>query len=146
MPASESRLEHDCDVGRKRHEVEVRAEPDDEPAEPPCELRRIVPSGTSEVAGSSGSRPAVASSSSAASAGERAIGPGWSRDLASGQARAPLMRPYVGLSPTTPQNAAGTRIEPPVSLPRASGTSSIATTTADPPLEPPDTRSRIHGL
>jgi hypothetical protein len=45
-----------------------------------------------------------------------------------------------------PQNAAGARIEPPVSLPSVSGSSSAASTTADPPLEPPDTRSRAHGL
>ena len=28
-------------------------------------------------------------------------------------------RPYVGLTPTTPQKAAGSRTEPPVSVPRA---------------------------
>jgi hypothetical protein len=41
----------------------------------------------------------------------RAIGPGWSSDLASGQAPAALIRPYVGFRPTTPQKAAGTRID-----------------------------------
>ena len=45
-----------------------------------------------------------------------------------------------------PQNAAGTRIEPPVSLPSVSGTSPAASTTAEPPLEPPETRSSAHGL
>ena len=56
--------------------------------------------------GRPGSTPAIASSRSAASAGVLAIGPGWSRERASGHALAPLMRPYVGFRPTTPQNAA----------------------------------------
>jgi hypothetical protein len=45
-----------------------------------------------------------------------------------------------------PQNAAGTRIDPPVSLPRASGAWKLASATAEPPLEPPDTRSVSHGF
>jgi hypothetical protein len=31
--------------------------------------------------------------------------------------------PYVGFKPTIPQNAAGARIEPPVSVPSANGAS-----------------------
>ena len=65
---------------------------------------------------------------------------------ASGIAPAPLTRPNVGFSPMTPQNAAGTRIEPPVSLPSASGTSRTASEAPDPPLEPPENRSGAHGL
>src|SRR4051812_20698012 len=57
-----------------------------------------------------------------------------------------LMRPYVGLSPTTPQSAAGWRTEPPVSEPRAAGTMRAATATAEPPDEPPGTRVGSHGL
>jgi hypothetical protein len=49
-------------------------------------------------------------------------------------------RPYVGLSPTTPQNAAGWRIDPPVSDPRAAVDIPARTETAAPPLDPPGTR------
>src|SRR5437870_12450572 len=55
-------------------------------------------------------------------------------------------RPYVGLIPTTPQNAAGVRMEPPVSDPSAMTDVPEATLAADPPLDPPGTRSRLCGL
>ena len=55
-------------------------------------------------------------------------------------------RPYVGLSPVTPQSAAGCRTDPPVSVPKAAGTSLAATAAADPPLDPPGTRPRSQGL
>ena len=42
--------------------------------------------------------------------------------------------------------AAGCRIEPPVSLPSASGAIRAATAAALPPLEPPGMRSRSHGF
>ena len=48
--------------------------------------------------------------------------------------------------PTTPQKAAGWRMEPPVSLPREKGASRAATQAALPPEEPPGTRSRPRGL
>src|SRR5690606_17502038 len=57
-----------------------------------------------------------------------------------------LTRPYVGLSPTTPQNAAGCRTEPPVSLPRAMETYPAATAAAEPPELPPVTRVRSCGF
>ena len=126
--------------------MQVGTYPDDEAGRAAASSPRRSPSATSSVAGSAGSTPATASSSSAASAGVRAIGPGWSRERASGHAPAPLIRPYVGFRPTTPQNAAGIRIEPPVSLPSVRGSSSAASTTADPPLEPPETRSVAQGL
>ena len=47
---------------------------------------------------------------------------------------------------TTPQKAAGCLMEPPVSLPRANGTSCAATAAALPPLLPPGTRSGLQGL
>jgi hypothetical protein len=50
------------------------------------------------------------------------------------------------LSPTTPQNAAGWRTEPPVSVPIAAAASSPATAAAEPPDEPPGTRARSQGL
>jgi len=45
-----------------------------------------------------------------------------------------------------PQNAAGWRIEPPVSEPSAAIHSSAATAAADPPEEPPGTQSTFQGL
>ncbi len=47
------------------------------------------------------------------------------------------MRPRLGLSPTMLLRPAGTRPEPAVSVPSASGTSPAATATAEPELEPP---------
>jgi hypothetical protein len=48
--------------------------------------------------------------------------------------------PVLGFRPTTPQNAAGCRTEPPVSEPSAIGTRPAATAAAEPPEEPPGTR------
>ena len=45
-----------------------------------------------------------------------------------------------------PQNAAGWRIEPPVSEPSAAGASRAATAAAEPPLDPPGTRAGSQGL
>ena len=50
----------------------------------------------------------------------------------------------MGLSPTTPQNAAGCRTEPPVSEPSPHTASPAATAAAEPPLEPPGTRVVSH--
>src|SRR3984957_5331171 len=46
-------------------------------------------------------------------------------------------RPMEGRKPTTLQNAAGLRSEPPVSEPSATGTSPQASATAAPPDDPP---------
>src|SRR2546423_15211457 len=48
--------------------------------------------------------------------------------------------------PTTPHSDAGWRIDPPVSLPRASGAKPAATAAALPPLDPPGTRVVSCGL
>ena len=48
--------------------------------------------------------------------------------------------------PATPQNEAGIRIEPPPSVPIASGTSPAATAAAEPPDEPPGTRPVSQGF
>src|ERR671923_1954135 len=45
-----------------------------------------------------------------------------------------------------PHSAAGWRIDPPVSVPIAHGALPAATAAALPPLEPPGTRPRSHGL
>src|SRR5207244_4611439 len=55
-------------------------------------------------------------------------------------------RPYVGFKPTQPHNAAGWRIDPPVSEPSAANASPAATTAADPPLDPPGIRVVSHGF
>ena len=52
----------------------------------------------------------------------------------------------VGFKPTTPQQAAGCRIEPPVSVPNAPGHWPEATAAAEPPDDPPGVRVRSHGL
>ena len=48
--------------------------------------------------------------------------------------------------PVTPHKEAGWRMEPPVSVPVAAGARRAATAHADPPEEPPGTRSRSQGL
>ena len=95
---------------------------------------------------SHGSWPAMTSWSRAASSTERVTGPAWSRLLA--RAMSPYLDtpPYVGLTPTVPVMAPGWRIEPPVSVPTASGASNAATAAAEPPPEPPGMRPVSHGL
>ena len=55
-------------------------------------------------------------------------------------------RPRDGRSPTTPQNDAGLRSEPPMSEPSASGTIPDASAQAAPPDEPPAERVGSTGL
>ncbi len=52
----------------------------------------------------------------------------------------------MGLTPTVPVTAAGWRIEPPVSVPMASGASNAASAAAEPPPDPPGIGSVSHGL
>ena len=54
--------------------------------------------------------------------------------------------PRLGLKPNTPQQDAGTRKEPPPSLPWANGTTRAATKAAAPPLEPPALWPIFQGL
>ncbi len=56
------------------------------------------------------------------------------------------LRPYVGLNPTIPLILAGWRILPPVSVPRAAGTSHAATAAAEPDEEPPGILAGSHGF
>src|SRR4051812_36185133 len=88
----------------------------------------------------------MASMASAASCTVVAKGPIWSSDEAKAMRPYRDTRPYEGLKPTTPQSAAGWRIEPPVSEPSASGAHRAATAAADPPLDPPGVRSSAHGF
>src|SRR5579863_8132672 len=57
-----------------------------------------------------------------------------------------LIRPCVGLSPTTPHRAAGIRTEPPLSDPIDSGTSPPATCAPPPELDPPGEYAVFHGF
>ena len=52
-------------------------------------------------------------------------------------------RPYVGLIPLMPVNAAGWRIEPPVSVPVAAGHNRAAMAEDDPPDEPPGANAAL---
>ena len=102
--------------------------------------------GASLHTGSDGSGPWIASYTAARSATERANGPTWSSEPAKSATPVRETRPYVGLRPKMPQKAAGTRMEPPVSDPRATGQSPAATAAAEPPLEPPAIRPGFQGL
>ena len=89
----------------------------------------------------------ITSSAIAVSRTLRASGPLWSRPPhAPWPSGSMVTRPRVGLIPTTPQHDAGMRIEPPASVPWASGKSPAARPAPAPPLEPPGDRSRFHGL
>ena len=50
------------------------------------------------------------------------------------------------MTPTIPVSAAGWRIDPPVSVPIASGASNAATAAADPPLDPPGVLVKSQGF
>ena len=56
------------------------------------------------------------------------------------------MRPRAAFRPNSPVQAAGIRIEPPPSLPCATGTVPDATAALEPPDEPPGVRSVSQGL
>src|SRR4029077_6974293 len=56
------------------------------------------------------------------------------------------IRPKLALNPTTPQNEAGIRNDPPPSVPSPIGPSPAATAAAAPPLDPPGVSSVFHGL
>lgn len=93
------------------------------------------------------SGPATASSRAAASRTLRVSANSMPRPLSGSLKSGPVgVRPRVGLSPTSPHHAAGTRIEPPPSLAWASGAMPALTAAAEPPLEPPGLRPRSHGL
>ena len=94
--------------------------------------------------GSPATGPRITSRSSAASATVIASGPLVDRSIHDGMGSRPISPP-VGFSPTSPQNAAGMRIDPPPSVPVASGTRPAASAAALPPLEPPGDQSKAHG-
>src|SRR5262249_11119115 len=77
--------------------------------------------------------PAIVASRCAQSATLRAKGPTWSSDDAYAMTPKRLTRPYDGFIPTTPEHAAGCRIEPPVSVPSEPRHWRAATAAAEPP-------------
>src|ERR671917_2686851 len=102
--------------------------------------------GSPREMGTRRSGPAIADSTSATSATVRPIGPctdSCDHPIAAGQVGT---RPGVGRSPTTLQNAAGLRSDPPKSLPSATGTNPAASAAAAPPLEPPADSPCRYGL
>src|SRR5580698_8548277 len=86
------------------------------------------------------------SKTSAASRTFPANGPTRSSDEANAINPYRETRPYVGSTPTTPQKLAGCRIDPPVSEPSVATARLEATAAAEPPLDPPGTRSVSTGL
>src|SRR5256885_17086871 len=107
-------------------------------------------SGTRAESASPASGPAVASKSARTSLTVRAIGPTTpSQENApplAGKCPVAGMRPGVGFNPQIPQKCAGTRIEPPPSLPTPPIEQPDAIAAASPPLEPPALRAESHGL
>ena len=103
-------------------------------------------SGQSSDVASISSRPTMNDSSHAASRTVRANGPTWSSDDANAISPYRDTAPYVGFMPTMPHSAAGWRIEPPVSEPSDHGAWHAATQAAEPPLDPPGTRSMSQGF
>ena len=63
-----------------------------------------------------------------------------SSDRQAGTSPTVLMSPRLGLNPTIPLRAGGTRPEPAVSVATANGTSPVATASAEPELDPPEMR------
>jgi hypothetical protein len=76
----------------------------------------------------------------------RPIGPAWSKVGASGKQPSSGTSPWLGLKPTTPQQAAGILIEPPESDPSAASARPAASAAAEPALEPPAVRPAASGF
>src|SRR6185369_12409697 len=93
-----------------------------------------------------GSCPAMTSCRRAASSTVRAHGPPWSSELEKATMPYRETAPYVGFTPTVPVTEAGCRMEPPVSVPMASGAMCAASAAEEPPPEPPGILVRSQGL
>src|SRR5580658_9261309 len=94
------------------------------------------------VAGSNGSTPIIAFKRMAASRTVRTMGPAVSWLAEMGMIPERLMRPTVGLMPTSPLMEDGLVIDPSVSVPMAPAQRLAAAATADPELDPEGQRSR----
>src|SRR5579864_1769905 len=106
--------------------------------------------GTGAADGSPTSGPCITSDRTFKSEMVRAIGP-TTPNRANGPTdcgKCPVagMRPGVGFSPQIPQKCAGTRIEPPPSLPTPPAEHPEAIAAASPPLDPPAVREKSQGL
>ncbi len=95
---------------------------------------------------SPGIDPWIASSSRALSPTVRASAPNTLNPSQPSRAGWVETRPRLGFIPTSPQHAAGIRIDPPPSEPVAHGTMPAATAAAEPPEEPPGVRAESQGL
>src|SRR5690606_40878863 len=93
-----------------------------------------------------GTGRAITSRRAAASRTVRLSTPSVVSPFQDGESGPVTTRPRLGLKPNTPQQEAGIRIEPPPSLPGASGSRRAATAAAAPPLDPPAFRSGSVGL
>src|SRR5882757_11303667 len=98
------------------------------------------------VVGSSGSGPASTARMAAASATVRVMGPTWSIDAEFSNTPWRDTRPQVGLSPARLLAAAGNRIDPPVSVPRAPKHSPAAGATPGPLEDAPGQYFALHGF
>ena len=76
----------------------------------------------------------------------RAMGPVTESESQARSAGTCGTKPGVVRNPTTPQNAAGVRSEPPRSEPWAMGPMPVASATPAPPLEPPQVSAGSHGF
>ena len=101
--------------------------------------------GSATLNGSRLSWPAMTVSSNAASRTVRASGPTWA-SVGAADGGNTGTRANCGFKPNKPVNAAGSRIEPPASVPSANGVTLPATLAAAPELDPPGVLSRFHGL
>src|SRR5207245_3574939 len=117
--------------------VSSRTIPTRSPRTPSASVRAYSGTGARLESGSFASYPAIACRSHATSSTVRASGPGVSIDQLSGNEPCRDTRLQVGRSPTTPQNDAGERTEPPVASPSDAAQSPAATATPDPDDEPP---------
>ena len=88
--------------------------------------------------------PAMTSSSAAASATVRAIGPLIEKNCC--ESGAAETRPRCGLIPTAPHHDDGLRMDPPPSEPCEIAHIPAASAAAAPPDEPPHERAGSHGL
>src|SRR3981189_804208 len=106
--------------------------------------------GTGEERASPGSGPAITSKSKRTSAMVRAIGPTTpiqeKAPAPGGKCPVAGTRPGVAFNPQIPQKWAGTRIDPPPSLPTPPAEHPAAIAAASPPLEPPAECAKFHGL
>ena len=116
----------------------------------PLKLRSRLPAkrepGSEIEIGQRASGPAIALSRRAKSGTFRAMGPETAIVDQESPAAAWATRPGATRNPTMPQNAAGLRKEPPLSLPSAIGTMPHARLTAAPPLLPPQVFVRSCGF